>query len=243
MLKKIKNSGLVKIILVLIICLVTSINSFGWIVANSSGEAFVPPESNILNDYIIEGGSAFLKAFSDILEFMSIVEKQNFDDLKINELLKIIEGAAFYMGIAQENYVNLEGLADVTPLSEEIIDGLVKFPYWDFKNSIKANDIVFQIVQQHLENGDIRSVYSHIRTMSSDILNLLVKIKFMLSTESMIDISDLWELNQNCSDFLLFGQYVAGVFSELLILDSREALQKRGSGKIVFSIPPIFIDF
>jgi hypothetical protein len=92
---------------------------------------------------------------------------------------------------------------------------LIEFDYYGFQKQSDFIPFIFNQVQAYLAVGDVRGVYSRFYNNACDILEQLQKIKEEIDAEIMPDLSDLWKLNQKCSEYKIFAQYVAQVFYKL----------------------------
>ena len=49
-----------------------------------------------------------------------------------------------------------------------------------------------------------------------DILGILESVKKTVEKNNLPDLTVLWELNENCAELSLFGQYASRVFYEII---------------------------
>jgi hypothetical protein len=75
---------------------------------------------------------------------------------------------------------------------------------------------VFNPLREYLARGDVRGVFSKVLKDTEAILDQLYSIKEILEADKVPEIETTWKLNQTFSDYLLFGQYAAMVFKEMI---------------------------
>ena len=76
------------------------------------------------------------------------------------------------------------------------------------------NSVVFGEVESYLKKGDITGTYRRLYSNLIVMERLLLSIKYNVDCNRMPDISKIWTLNENASNNLMFGGYVARIFSE-----------------------------
>ena len=69
-----------------------------------------------------------------------------------------------------------------------------------------------RIQRGYLGEGDIRGIYRKTLNDIGSILDRLYLIQSSLYSFSLPRMSELWNLNQICAEFMLFGQHVARIF-------------------------------
>jgi hypothetical protein len=77
------------------------------------------------------------------------------------------------------------------------------------------NEDIFKEVEGFLKSGDIRGVYEKLHSDSEDILQDLSLLSLSISVRRLPKMSEVWPTAQAYSETLLFGMYIAQVFSEI----------------------------
>jgi len=170
---------------------------------------------NSLEKYVIEGAGYYLNAYSDILAFLNRVEESDLKGMDYTEAQQILERALGNMNNAVKSYYYLIRRVELTPYNEKVISKLLNFDYDGFAEKWQLNSILFKRVEDYLSKGDIISVFKYIYMEFSEISRTLYFLKTELNLGRMPELSLLWKLNENCSQMLLFGQYVSRVFYAL----------------------------
>jgi hypothetical protein len=222
------------LILFLGICLfgLFAFNGMALVKGNDSDQAFVTGdtggdsgnrlvESNLvtgpsLRDYLIDGAANFLDSYSHTLAFLKEIELGELQGLDFIALNSLVDKAISVMEASSLSYANLRQLAYNTPYNEDMIRELMTFNYTAYLKSNDLNRIVFKEVQFYLQHGDVRGAYDKMWLDTIYILDVLHGIKSTISSNTMPEGAPLWKLNQYYSESLLFGQYMAGIFSEIL---------------------------
>jgi hypothetical protein len=172
--------------------------------------------SNTLRGYLIEGAGYFLDSYSDMLAFLKKVEVSELQGVDFGQLRDLVNNAVTHMENANTAYVNLKGLADSTPYNPDMIWELTHFNYNNFQRDNNLNKPIFKSLQDYLWWGDVRGAYNQMLADTVTIANVLYKIKAAVDAGNLPDASFMWEANQAYSESLLFGQYMAAVFSAIL---------------------------
>ncbi len=212
----------VVILFISIVLLVTSLDSA--IIGNESDGAFGDGNSAgnrspvgvkstfTIGQYIAEGGGYYLRSYSDMVKILNRVEISVTSGMDIEELQGILNSAIDNMEHAKTAYLNLCSLAEATPYNQDVIVILMNFDYSTFKKENGLNPGIFKKVKELLSKGDVRGVYNRLYDDVSNILVQLYDLKENVDKNSFPNISALWRINQNFSQSILFGQYVAEVF-------------------------------
>ncbi len=215
------------VVLFLGMCLIAMFHgsNFALMKGNDSNRAFsstplvgnqVIASGSSLRDYLIEGAGAFLNSYANALVFMNQIEMGELHGYDFTGMSQSIDRAILHMESAENFYVNLKNLADITPYNPEVIFALKRFHYSSYCNDFRLNKTIFRNVQGYLQWGDVRGAYGQMLTDTIRILDCLYRVKYALDDSRLPEGQLAWDLNQYYSDSLLFGQYMAGVFSEIL---------------------------
>jgi len=120
------------------------------------------------------------------------------------------------MSQANTLYAQLLEKANRTPYCYETLFKLFFFDYYGFQAKRNLNPRVFREVINYLSYGDIRGVYSILYKRTVKILADLENLNIAVNDGTLPDMRQMWSLNQYYAETLLFGQYVAEVFNEIL---------------------------
>ncbi|NIM17272.1 MAG: hypothetical protein GTO45_35145 [Candidatus Aminicenantes bacterium] len=113
---------------------------------------------------------------------------------------------------ARATYLQLKTLAAATPYNQEVIYKLINFDYDAFLQENRLFPSVFARVKGFLSVGNVTGVFNEFHLYTGQILDLLYTIKREVDAEIFPTLSTVWCVNQQYSEFKLFGQYVAQVF-------------------------------
>jgi len=187
---------------------------FPWNVGNSTEIFFLPltgPDSEravSLESLIIDGATHFLKTGAEINSMLLYIEIAK--ELDYNKLSEIAEGCRKNIKKAVADYENLCDKAESTPYNNILIKKLYKFNYNSYKEKHNLVDSSFNDVKELMSQGDIRGVYNRFLQNSQNILS---SVKMVISSIEKNDfaIEKLWNLNNEYTKALLFGQYTAQI--------------------------------
>ena len=171
-----------------------------------------------LRDYLIEGASMFLDSYSNALAFLKEIEISDADNADFETLSRLLDNAIVLMENSNIAYTGLVELADVTEYNPDVILELIRFPYTPYMKANHLNREVFRDLTNYLHEGDVRGAYARMLKDTEDILEILYRVKITINSNQLPDGPPLWTFNQYYSESLLFGQYMAGVFSEISAL-------------------------
>lgn len=201
-----------------------SMSAFPCICANGAGDGYIPPggssgikgvSGNPIETYVIEGAGYFLEANSCILQLLNKVEMAELRGADYSEIQAIVDNAIHNMKNARTAYDNLISSAEATPYNQYVITKLMTFDYDGFAKQKELNSVIFGAVEHYLGSGDITGSFKKINAKFAKITNMLNTMSETIASNQTPQLSSLWKLNQESSQTLLFGQYVAQVFYEL----------------------------
>ena len=138
-----------------------------------------------------------------------------YNDCTYEELNKIVDSALENIINANATYYILIQIAQDTPYDMEVILKLKSFDYQDFMTEYSLNSDIFKEVEGYLKNGDITGTFIRIYTNFIKIKRLLLSIKYEVSLNKMPTLSKIWEVNEEASRTLTFGQYITRIFYAL----------------------------
>lgn len=219
-----------KTIFILIICVMCANAGFSRLIINITEIAFnsdstpTPPDQNpfgvnsssqSIKNLIMLSAGYFLKGQSDIYNLSEKAESADIRGFDSYSARSDLDRALYNVYYSLYYYRLLAYKSTATPYNQSIIDKLTAFNYDDFcLNNDLVKDI-FEDVKTYLEKGDVRGVYFRIEENMVKIYSLLQNAKSAVDKGQVPDNSTLWNLNQECSKTLLFGQYVTRVFEAI----------------------------
>lgn len=220
MIKQSEFKVISKVLLVVFVMLLVHVNVFALIYGNESQKGFGNPGGKssgpTIKTYVLQGAGYFLDSYSDILQLLNKIELAELNGIDYVELQKIAALANDNIRGQIDTYLNLTQLADATPYDQTVIDLLTGFDYAAFQQEKGLNSVIFAEVQSYLSKGDIRGVYHRFHTVAETLQAQLNTIKTDIDAQRFPQPSDLWNLDQNAAQSLLFGQYTAEVFYRVL---------------------------
>jgi hypothetical protein len=164
---------------------------------------------------IAEGGSRFLFSIANIHHFLGEVEASEIKGIDLNEIKNILDEAITSMEKSQATYAQLKDLADEIPYNNTVIDKLIEFDYTEFQKKSGFLSSIFSDVKAYLSSGDVRGVYKQFYHNIGDLLSDMNNLKTDIESGIAPNLDKIWRLNQKCSEYKLFGQYVAEVFYQI----------------------------
>lgn len=216
-----------KLIILLFTMMLFVSNAHGLIIGNEScrgfgggGKSENPCDpgggkrSPTIGQYLVEGGGYYLNSYSDVMILLNRVEMSVISGVNHEELQGILNSAIGHLEHAKSSYLNLCNLAEITPYNQDVIVLLKNFDYSSFIYDYGLNADIFSKVEELLKKGDIRGVYNRLYDDVCNILVQLYSLKENVDKDSFPKISDLWRINQNFSQSILYGQYVTEVFEK-----------------------------
>lgn len=205
------------------------INSYPAFLTNT-GEIFFQQNSNTLSvplsvqaadnskfieTYIINGASYIFKSYAYTLQAMQMVETSTPNTLDLNALKIILRNSIQNTTNAVLVYRNLKATADTTPYNPIMVQKLQNFDYFSYCYNNNLNETTMWKVASYLYYGDVRGTFSYLLNQFESILKLQQSILASLETVKFPEIANIWRLNHQFSDCLMFGQYCAQIFDEI----------------------------
>jgi hypothetical protein len=174
------------------------------------------PMSVSMHTYIVEGAGYFLESYSGMQAFLNRVEVSELKGINYNEIREILYKVIINMERARVEYFILKIKADHTPYKWDVIKKLLEFDFDGFQEKNGLLPSIFEKVEGFLRSGDVRGIYSDMLAGTEEILFQLYEIKESVDADQFPDISALWRINQDYSERVLFGQFSAQIFHEIL---------------------------
>jgi hypothetical protein len=165
---------------------------------------------------IIKSATYFFKGKSNIDLLASRLEAADIEAVNFYELQKIVNDALYNMKTARYYYQALKSKADNTPYNQTIISQLIVFDYDSFSAEFGLNGDIFNQVKGYLKAGDVRGTYARLYAYTDNIIDMLETVQKEVYYWDIPEIKNVWKLHQECAHMLLFGQYIAQIFQNLL---------------------------
>jgi len=165
-----------------------------------------------IRTHTIEAAGYFLKAYSEILALSDRIEMSDLRGIDYHESRLLVDRAIFNLENAREKYLVLNQIAANTPYNPGVINNLLIFNYREFRENQQLKGLQFDQAKSFLMNGDVRGIFDKALADVENILEKLDRVKIAIYSLSLPEMSDIWELNRLCSEFMLFGQYSARIF-------------------------------
>jgi len=224
--RKNKKQLILKTLILCMTIFLFSAEAFSVILTNRGGDAYGDDgggnlncmdikENSIIEGYIEEGGGYFLNALSNIITISNRIEMSNLQGIDYEELKKIVDSALNNIRNAKYTYYLLIQTALYTPYDQEVITKLKIFKYQAFMTKHSLNSVIFKEVEGYLMNGDITGTFIRIYNSFIKIEILLLSIKYEVVLNKMPSLPAIWEVNEEASNTLYFGQYITRVFYAL----------------------------
>ena len=157
-----------------------------------------------------------MNAYSDILVFLNRMELSDLQGIDYRESQQLLDRALENMLNVLKTYERLINKAEVTPYKEAVISKLMDFDYNGFMQERGLNGVVFAEVEEYLKKGDITGILRQMYTEFTIIAGLLYSVRNELYFEKLPEMTNVWRLNERCTQTLLFGQYGSRVFYAVL---------------------------
>ena len=204
-------SAMTRVLAVLLVLVLFSVNAHARIILNGLSGAFTESESPEIEEQVIQAAGYFLKSQSDLLLFMNKIELSDLTGVDYTELQSLIDSASANMKDANTIYINLANTVENIEYNQDVITMLINFNYSSSRDTLGLNPSVFQQVETYLGSGDIRGIYHKMVTDTGNIIDLLTTIKTAVDAREFPLMEDLWKVDEYVAEILLFGQYIARV--------------------------------
>ena len=202
---------------------------FSMFVGNYSGNSFDEDEPEgqtmavisagepaTINYLIIKSAKYFLKGKSYVDLLASKLEAADIDGVSFSELQIIVNNSLYNMKVARYYYQALKNKADNTPYNQAVINQLIDFDYDSFSREYSLNSDIYNQVKEYLKAGDVRGVYARFYTNVDSIVGILEILLENVYSGDIPETANIWKLNSECSHMLLFGQYIAQTYFDLI---------------------------
>jgi len=208
-----------KMTVITLAVLMISISTHAVMFQNDIIDAFGSEEDlrkNEIEINIVDGACLFLQSEVNIDLLCYEYElscKQQFD---FKNALEYTEKAIFFLEGANSRYNSAKEIAVSTGYNSKKIDLFKIFDYEKFINEHKLNSDVAKKVKEFFSIGDIIGAFQKNIENISGILNLLYIVKGKLKDGIKPSKDLLWQLLQQKSECLMFGNYLTRIGSKIL---------------------------
>lgn len=218
-----------KVLLMMVVLILFHLNSPALTYCNDTYSAFLEIDKKQKNSelgtikvYVVGGAGCFTEAYSEFVLFLNKIEIGELGSLNYNELKMVLDKAIEKMVDTKNIYCELKQKADHTPYNPKVINELLAFNYGNFQIKNHLLEPVFNNVKHYLCRGKIREMYGERISQIERILSIANMIKSKIEVSELPGSSVFHDLNEACSQSLLFGQYASRVFREIRYNDGKE---------------------
>jgi hypothetical protein len=193
------------------------LNGAGSGYGNGEGESpgIQSYEYQSIEYYIMAAGTYYLEANTRVQTLLKLVEQQEIQGIDYSEMQSVVNRALNYMQMARDTYAQLIRKAEAAPYNDVFLAKLKDFDYVSLEAKNSLNPILFDLVRLYLQNGDITGMFKRTYSDVTGMMELLVKIREVVSRYGLPDISLFRQLNEKQALSSVFGSYAARVFSEI----------------------------
>lgn len=195
-----------------IICAVSSTLQGAWV-----GNDLIKGDSEnsiLVEGYIIDGASSFLRSYSDLFLLLNESETGLKNGINLARVLEVTESALDKLDASVKSYESALAVIKSSTFNENWLDALKTFDYEKLTAARHLHPDVMNLVAGYLTNGDIVGLYQQL----TDNLNRLAAQLRTMGTGTkkglIPEMEALRTLYQQYSDSMLFGYYISLVFSE-----------------------------
>jgi hypothetical protein len=213
------KSQKLRIGILVFLIMILSINLFSRIYHNHPGEEFWVEDgfdtttSNPLQieGLVIQGAGYYLDSYAHVLSLLRNYENIGTSSLNLNDLKNPLLSAITSLEQAKSSFDRLVEIATKTPNKPEALDKLTGFDYDALMVEKSLNPYIFKEVKSLLIPGDITGAFKKSRANHDRISEIFKSILQSVNDGRLPEVRLLWQLNQEFSHDLLFGQYCAEV--------------------------------
>lgn len=181
-------------------------------VARVSETATIMSSPETIEYLVINGGRHFLNSHANYLLLLEKIEASSIDGIDFYQLEKLLDNSLEQIQLARDTYRKLIEKAEVTPYNPSFIKNLEDFDYDAHKLENNLNGTIFSNVCFFLKEGNITGAYGFSYSNFFEIEKALNNLRVSIAINKIPQIEELWKINENYSDALLFGQYAARVY-------------------------------
>lgn len=183
-----------------------------------TGRSITITQTDSIKNLIIKAGTSFFKGHANINVLVSKLEIAEIDGVSYYELQTILTEALANMRNSRNYYSTLINTTASLEYNPDVLNQLKNFDYLSLSSAYGLNMDIFNQVKNYLYIGDVRGTYTKLFTYTDTIVKLLESIQQEIyASTGSVDTAKIWRLNQECSQMILFGQYIAQVFKHIRV--------------------------
>lgn len=215
-----------KVLLVATVLMIIHQGLWGVIWYNDTEKSFILLEAGMagvaedqeksMKTCIVDSAAFFMDSYSDYLKFLVRIERAETGEFDFSVADLILSETVGKLGYSVENYTLLIQRAESTPYDLMMVEKLLIFNYDGFSKQFNLNPFIFEDVRAYLSKGKIREMYHEALKCTESLLIKIEAVQFEILKGRMPRIAALHELNQDYAHIMLFGEYAARVFQELI---------------------------
>jgi len=172
--------------------------------------------SATIKDLISKSATYFLRGKANVDWLTSKLEAADREGVCFSELQTIVNDSLYNMKVARYYYQTLKNKADSTPYNKVVINQLINFDYDSFSREYSLNSDIYNQVKEYLKAGDVRGAYARFYTYIDSIVGILEMVLENVYCGDIPETANIWKLNHECTHMLLFGQYIAQTYFNLI---------------------------
>lgn len=217
---------ILKVLLIIVATVFLGLNAYSYIYSNGAGGGYGGNEESgevasfcnqhdEIEYYIILSAGYYFNANNDIQQLLRRVEWQGIQGVNYIEMQGLVEDALFNMNNAVNNFDILIEIAEATPYNEEVLALLKNFDYDNFMLENGLNKVLFDVVRQYLQAGDITGIFKYLYPNYTKIIALLDATKIEVDNYKLPELSVFWQINETLADTSTIGSYIARIFAAI----------------------------
>jgi hypothetical protein len=179
---------------------------YSAISVNDICDGFPEPEAGNIESSVIEGSSLFFQGMADLMTLFDEAEKGAANELFTNSA-NLIDSAIGKFKMAREKYVRAANIGKTVGKNRCSFTYLKTFDYAQFAEENGLVEEVVMDVKKYLANGDAVGFYLRIADDLGNLITRLNALKEKLNAKPAFYRDDYWQLLQQASRMMLFGNY------------------------------------
>jgi hypothetical protein len=209
----------------LVLLLFLSYTTYSYVYCNGAGSGYEEnqnPDPGLqavcdlsIDMLIVEGAGFYLAAVSDIQSLLRSYELHDLYGTPLSLLREPADRALFNMNYAIYTYERLIRKAEYTPYNQETLAKLAAFDYESYLAANGLNRAWFDEVAIFLKNGDITGIFKETCSKFTALRERLKQVRESLLQYRLPLLSDMWRLQEQCTETSYFGSCAARIFREI----------------------------
>jgi len=193
-------------ILIVFVFFFANIAAYAVICGNDIVDGFPEPEAGNIESSVIEGSSLFFQGMADLMNLFDDAEKGAASELFTNSA-NLIDSAIGKFKMARGKYVRAANIGKAVEKTRCSFTYLKTFDYAQFTEENGLVEEVVMDVKKYLANGDAVGFYLRIADDLGNLITRLNALKEKLNAKPAFYRDDYWQLLQQASRMMLFGNY------------------------------------